>query len=112
MTKEGIEVLEIAIWGIAIMLVVKALDIMHQEALAQSHGRGALLPAIVGSVVALGGAVFLVIASNQQTEGLDSPPFAVGQGVTSKEVDASIAEAEATMNRIEREYNLNLGNTN
>jgi hypothetical protein len=67
--------LQIAIWGIAIMLVVKAFDLFHQEAIAKAAGAPAspFLPGI-GGLIAIFGAVFLVLSANGQAEQMPSAP--------------------------------------
>ena len=58
--------LQIVVWGMAIMLVVKGLEVMHRQAIAQKANQGAILPMLLASTVAFLGALFLFWLANEQ----------------------------------------------
>ena len=59
--------LQIAIWAMAIMLVVKALDIAHRDDLALAvHGKSKPRLAWAAFIIAVGGAVWIVFLANAQ----------------------------------------------
>jgi hypothetical protein len=65
--------LQIVIIGMAIMLIVKALEVQHRDAIAKKAGHGSLGPALITSVVAILGAIFLFFASAEQARQMPSP---------------------------------------
>ena len=65
--------LQIAIWGIAAMLVVKALDILHQQAIARASGNsGSEGLSTTAAVFAILFAILLVYLANEQTNAMPS----------------------------------------
>lgn len=66
--------LEIAIWGVAFMLIVKGLDIAHQQRLAEVAGsKGAPLVSGIAVVLALIFAVVLFVSSTDQASHTSTP---------------------------------------
>jgi len=59
--------LQLVIWGIALLLVVKGLDVLHQQSIVRDQGHNGA-PGLAGfiALLAILGAAFLVIASEQQ----------------------------------------------
>ena len=67
--------LQIAIIGIAIMLVVKGLDVWHQQKIAESAGHtGSHFTAMVACTIAVFGALFLIWASFEQVQSSPEVP--------------------------------------
>ena len=65
--------LQIAIWGIAAMLVVKALDILHQQSIARAAGHpGSEGLSTTASVFAILSAILLVYIANEVTKAMPS----------------------------------------
>ncbi|MEO6387530.1 MAG: hypothetical protein ABIT16_09805 [Croceibacterium sp.] len=68
--------LQIAIWGICIMLVVKALEMMQRQALAKHPEQGAVGFTTAATVIAIIGAVLLfLMASAQVSDMPTTTPF-------------------------------------
>ena len=70
--------LQLAIWGIAMMLVVKGLDVLHRDAVAAKAGHGSPAFAYTTTIVAILGAAALVFLSDEQvkqTPSFNPPPF-------------------------------------
>ncbi len=59
------------------MLIVKGLEIMHHESVAQNAKQGSLVPAIFACLVAFGGAMFLLVLSVAQ---VSTTPSIAGLG--------------------------------
>jgi hypothetical protein len=67
--------LQIAIIGIAIMLVLKGIDIWHQQKIAESAGHaGSHFVAMVAFAIAILGAIFLIWASVKQVSNTPNLP--------------------------------------
>jgi hypothetical protein len=59
--------LEIAIWGICLMLLVKAFDVMHRQSVAKAAGTpGSAALVVVVAIIALGGAALLFVVAHEQ----------------------------------------------
>ncbi|MFN3777035.1 hypothetical protein [Sphingomonas parapaucimobilis] len=70
--------LQIAIWGIAMMLLVKGIDVLHRQRVAQDGERnGAPALALAAAVLAIGGAVLLVWMANKQASNTSGLPALV-----------------------------------
>jgi uncharacterized membrane protein len=68
--------LQIAIWGIAFMLLIKGLDVLHQMRIAQLSGNGgSVVLAVVTFVLAVIFAIFLIWASVEQSNSSSTPPI-------------------------------------
>jgi hypothetical protein len=69
--------LQIAIWGICLMLIVKGLDVMHRQALADARHdgkKGGMLPMVFACVVAFGGALLLFAMASEQVSRTPTMP--------------------------------------
>jgi len=68
--------LQIAIWGMCIMLVVKALEMMQRQALAKEPEKGAVGFTTAATVIAIAGAILLFFLANGQVAEMPSTsPF-------------------------------------
>jgi hypothetical protein len=88
--------LQIAIWGIAAMLVVKALDVLHQQSIsAASDKPGSFTLSTSAAVMAILSAIGLIWMSNMQVaSGTGMAPFASSYS----RAPVSEAEMAAEMN--------------
>lgn len=94
--------LEIAIWGIALMLVVKGLDVLHRQFSTRSEGHsGAPGLAYGTAAVSMTGAILLIVLARGQGELMFRSPE-VPRHVTSEEVNESLAKSRATLDELER----------
>jgi len=67
--------LQIAIWGIAIMLLVKGIDVLHRQRVAPDGDRsGASALAFLAAALAIGGATLLVWMANKQANSASGLP--------------------------------------
>jgi hypothetical protein len=65
--------IQIVIWGMAAMLVVKALDILHQQSIAGASGNaGSFLLSTGAAVLAILSALGLIWLASQQVNSSDS----------------------------------------
>ena len=60
--------LQLVIWGICIMLIVKAIDMLQRQALAKTPEEGAIALTTSGTVFAILGAVVLFFLGNAQAD--------------------------------------------
>ncbi len=67
--------LQIVIWGICIMLVVKAFDMWQRQSLAKDPESGATEITVIGTVIALVGAGILFILADGQVSEMPSAPY-------------------------------------
>ncbi|WP_294138553.1 hypothetical protein [Sphingomonas sp.] len=86
--------IQIAIWALAIMLVVKGLDILHQQRVAEQDGKlGAPALANTAAVIAILGAVLVVYTASRQSSAMS--------GLTSyKPTDAALEAYERYKARV------------
>jgi hypothetical protein len=67
--------LEIVIWGMALMLVVKGLDVLHQQRIAEkAGGDGSRTLAVLIFVLTVVGAILLVTLAGNQASSFPMPP--------------------------------------
>jgi hypothetical protein len=86
--------LQIAIFGIAIMLVLKGLDVWHQQKIAESAGHvGSHVTAMLACAVAVFGAVFLIWLSFEQVN--NSPTLSSAAGTQGSSMDLQAVEEAA-----------------
>ena len=72
--------LQLAIWGIAMILVVKGLDVLHRDAVAAKAGHESPFFAYTTTIIAIVGAAALVLLAGEQvkqTPNFNPPPFDV-----------------------------------
>ena len=83
--------LQIAIWGIAAMLVVKALDVLHQQSISRASGNaGSEELSKVAAAIAIVAAIALVAMADKQTEGMANTSSPFGSTADSgQEMDAA-----------------------
>ncbi len=65
--------LQLAIWGICAMLIVKGLDVLHRDAIAEHDDKEAPLFAKSAALLAFISAILLVILSIGQASQMPSP---------------------------------------
>jgi hypothetical protein len=91
--------LQIAIFGIAIMLVLKGLDVWHQQKIAESAGHtGSHVTAMLACALAVFGALFLVWLSFEQVNtvpAVGSPAIDGANGMDLQAAEEAEKAAEA-----------------
>ena len=86
--------LQLVIWGLCIMLIVKALDMLQRQSLAKHPETGASILTISGVAIAILGAALLFFVGNSQAElAPNSSPFSYdGRGAAERALDEASPE--------------------
>jgi hypothetical protein len=93
--------LQIAIWGICALLIVKGLDVLHQQHIAESAGhKGNETLALVTLLVSVGAAIGLFLVSREQASvGSDTSPYG---SMSAAQAEAAAIEAERALGEATR----------
>ena len=97
--------LQIAIWGIAAMLVVKALDVLHQQSISRASGNlGSEGLSTAAAAIAIVSAIGLVYLASAQVNAMpqQSNPFGLSDDSAIQQVAADAATDAVDYSNVSR----------